>query len=102
MTTTVRAMHGDAPAILITGASSGIGRACALALDTHGFQVFAVVRTDSAAAALRRDTSSRLMPLFLDVTDAASILHPAATNITPPATPFCDCRRGTDRLELTY
>lgn len=73
MTATVRSADGAAPAILVTGASSGIGRACALALDAHGFQVFAGVRSDTDAAALRRDASSRLTPLFLDVTDAASI-----------------------------
>ncbi len=59
--------------VVITGASSGIGRASALALDAHGFQVFAGVRKQSDADALREAASARLTPLLLEVTDAASI-----------------------------
>jgi NAD(P)-dependent dehydrogenase (short-subunit alcohol dehydrogenase family) len=73
MITRLTLVRGPAPAILVTGASSGIGRACALALDAHGFQVFAGVRKDADAAALQHDASDRLTPVFLDVTDAASI-----------------------------
>jgi NAD(P)-dependent dehydrogenase (short-subunit alcohol dehydrogenase family) len=73
MTTKLTLVEGLVPAILVTGASSGIGRACALALDAHGFQVFAGVRKDADAAALQNAASDRLTPLFLDVTDAASI-----------------------------
>jgi NAD(P)-dependent dehydrogenase (short-subunit alcohol dehydrogenase family) len=32
-------------AVVVTGASSGIGRACALELDRAGYQVFATVRS---------------------------------------------------------
>jgi NAD(P)-dependent dehydrogenase (short-subunit alcohol dehydrogenase family) len=49
MTTIGTTWNGRAPAILVTGASSGIGRACALALDAHGFRVFAGVRKDTDA-----------------------------------------------------
>jgi NAD(P)-dependent dehydrogenase (short-subunit alcohol dehydrogenase family) len=60
-------------AVLITGASTGIGAACALHLDTLGFRVFAGVRKESDSAALKAKASERLSTVFLDVTDAASI-----------------------------
>ncbi len=59
--------------VLITGASTGIGQACALLLDRLGFSVFAGVRQDVDAQALQEKASSRLIPIFLDVTDAESI-----------------------------
>ncbi|SRR5216683_571839 len=65
--------NGTTPAVLITGASSGIGAACALHLDQLGWHVFASVRTEQDADALQHKASDRLTPLFLDVTDAGSI-----------------------------
>jgi NAD(P)-dependent dehydrogenase (short-subunit alcohol dehydrogenase family) len=59
--------------VVITGASTGIGEACALELDRRGFRVFAGVRTDDAAAKLRAKASGRLTPVPIDVTDAGSI-----------------------------
>ncbi|MDZ8104967.1 MAG: SDR family oxidoreductase [Nostoc sp. DedQUE12a] len=59
--------------VLITGASTGIGQACALLLDQLGFSVFAGVRQDIDAQTLQQKASSRLIPIFLDVTDAESI-----------------------------
>jgi NAD(P)-dependent dehydrogenase (short-subunit alcohol dehydrogenase family) len=60
---------------VITGASSGIGRACALTLDRAGFRVFAGVRSEEDAAGLRRDASADLVPIVIDVTDTESIAH---------------------------
>lgn len=60
-------------AFLVTGASSGIGRATALLLDRNGFQVFAGVRRSEHGEALRRQASERLTPILLDVTDQRSI-----------------------------
>ncbi len=60
--------------IVITGASTGIGRACAMHLDQLGFSVFAGVRRDADSAALRSAASDRLTPLRIDVTDAGSIV----------------------------
>lgn len=58
---------------LITGASTGIGRATALWLDTRGWRVYAGVRKEEDAASLQEASSERLVPLLLDVTDAAAI-----------------------------
>ena len=43
----------EPPAMLITGASTGIGEACALALDGRGYRVFAGVRSDADGRRLR-------------------------------------------------
>jgi NAD(P)-dependent dehydrogenase (short-subunit alcohol dehydrogenase family) len=58
--------------VVITGASTGIGRACALRLSRSGWQVFAGVRKEADAESLRAE-DPRLTPLFIDVTDSASI-----------------------------
>ena len=59
--------------IVVTGASSGIGKACALQLDKLGFRVFAGVRREMDSDALRCEASATLTPILLDITDAASI-----------------------------
>jgi NAD(P)-dependent dehydrogenase (short-subunit alcohol dehydrogenase family) len=59
--------------VLVTGASTGIGRATALRLDAVGWKVFAGVRRSEDADSLRQAGSERLAPLVLDVTDAAQI-----------------------------
>jgi len=59
--------------VLITGASTGIGRATALRLDGNGWKVFAGVRKEEDAASLRAEASDRLAPVILDVTDADQI-----------------------------
>jgi len=61
--------------ILITGASTGIGRASALLLDRLGYRVFAGVRRDVDANALRQEATDHLTPVILDVTDQESIRH---------------------------
>lgn len=55
-------------AVVVTGASTGIGEACALCLDGLGFAVFAGVRKEADAEALRAKASDRLTPVPLDVT----------------------------------
>ncbi|HXV42308.1 MAG TPA: SDR family oxidoreductase [Anaerolineae bacterium] len=66
-------------AVLITGASTGIGMACALHLDRLGWRVFAGVRRPADGEALQQQASEQLTPLLLDVTEATSI---AATTDT--------------------
>ncbi len=60
-------------AVVITGGSTGIGKACALYLDRLGFHVFAGVRRVSDGEAVTRESSGSITPLLLDVTNAASI-----------------------------
>ena len=60
-------------AIVVTGASTGIGRASAIELDRIGFRVFAGVRKDSDAESIRGEGSERLEPLTIDVADEASV-----------------------------
>lgn len=59
--------------VLVTGSSSGIGRACALELASAGYGVFAGVRSERDASALRAEPVPRLEPIELDVADPASI-----------------------------
>lgn len=59
--------------VVVTGASTGIGRACALHLDGLGFDVYAGVRDPDDGAQLKAEASDRLAPLALDVTDPDAI-----------------------------
>ena len=65
--------------VLITGASTGIGAACAIRLAAAGMHVYAGVREDAAGAALRAQNAALITPLHLDVTDADSIAAAVAT-----------------------
>jgi NAD(P)-dependent dehydrogenase (short-subunit alcohol dehydrogenase family) len=68
-------------AVVITGASTGIGRAAALRLDGLGFQVFAGVRREADGERLAADAAGGVTPLILDVTDAEAI-EAAARRVT--------------------
>ena len=59
-----------ARAVLVTGASSGIGQASALRLAASGWRVFGGVRSEEDAERLREHG---VEPLQLDVTDSATI-----------------------------
>ena len=60
-------------AVVVTGASTGIGRECVRVLASQGYRVFAGVRTPQDAQALVHEFPQGLTPVFLDVTDATSI-----------------------------
>jgi NAD(P)-dependent dehydrogenase (short-subunit alcohol dehydrogenase family) len=60
-------------AVVVTGASTGIGRACALGLDEQGYRVFAGVRRQADAASLKKEGSERLTPITIDITKPRSI-----------------------------
>ncbi len=61
------------PTALITGASTGIGRATALRLAASGWTVLAGVRKTADGDSLRSAGGERVIPLELDVTDGEQI-----------------------------
>jgi NAD(P)-dependent dehydrogenase (short-subunit alcohol dehydrogenase family) len=81
--TTTMAQASNARLVLITGASSGIGRATALLLDAQGYTVLAGVRREEDGAALRAEASSRLSTIILDVTlpDHITAAHEAVVRL---------------------
>ena len=72
-------MNGDGArgAVVVTGSSTGIGRACALHLDRLGFKVFAGVRKQGDGERLSAEASERFEPLILDVTDPEHVSRAA-------------------------
>ncbi len=74
-------LPGNKNTVVITGASTGIGAACALLLDKLGYFVFAGVRKDEDAQKLQAQASPKLKSIFLDVTDCESIKC-AVTTVT--------------------
>jgi NAD(P)-dependent dehydrogenase (short-subunit alcohol dehydrogenase family) len=61
--------------VVITGASTGIGAACALDCAGRGMTVFAGVRDPRAGEALAEKGGPSLLPITLDVTDESSIMR---------------------------
>ncbi len=60
-------------AVLVTGCSSGIGRACAIALAQAGYKTFAGVRSEEDGRSLRSNSLPGLVPVQLDVRAPGSI-----------------------------
>jgi NAD(P)-dependent dehydrogenase (short-subunit alcohol dehydrogenase family) len=61
--------------VLVTGASTGIGRACAARFAELGYRVFAGVRKPADGEAFRAEGPGRVEPVLLDVTSAGSIAN---------------------------
>jgi len=59
--------------VLITGTSSGIGRACAEEMAERGWRVLAGVRREEDGDEVRALSPDRIEPLLLDVTDLDAI-----------------------------
>lgn len=70
-------MQSTAQFILITGASTGIGAACAIECARRGMTVFAGVRNLNAGEALQAQAGAGIIPVQLDVTDQESIARAA-------------------------
>lgn len=65
-------------AVVITGASSGIGHACTSQLVRAGFLVFAGVRKKTDGERLQHEGDGQVVPLEIEVTDEASIQRAVA------------------------
>ncbi len=65
--------------VLVTGASTGIGKETVHLLAREGFHVFAGVRKSADGEALEREAAGVLVPVIIDVTDEASIRAAAQT-----------------------
>jgi NAD(P)-dependent dehydrogenase (short-subunit alcohol dehydrogenase family) len=63
----------DRRRVLVTGASTGIGRATVEALVSAGFDVLATVRRDEDADALRQAHGAAVTPLRMDLVDDDSV-----------------------------
>jgi len=59
--------------VVVTGASSGIGRALALTLVARGARVVAAARSTDKLAALAAEAGAALVPVGVDVGDAAAV-----------------------------
>jgi NAD(P)-dependent dehydrogenase (short-subunit alcohol dehydrogenase family) len=63
----------DHRAVVVTGASSGIGRASVEKAAARGWQVFAGVRDQAAADRIRQLAPERIVPIRLDITEPDEI-----------------------------
>ena len=63
----------SSPVWFITGCSTGLGRALALAVIARGWPVVATARDRSSIADLAKQAPDRVLPLALDVTDTTAI-----------------------------
>jgi NAD(P)-dependent dehydrogenase (short-subunit alcohol dehydrogenase family) len=77
-----RGVQGSVPSrlVVVTGASTGIGRAIAVRLANAGYHVWAGVRSSDAQRELERLGLPRLVPQILDVTDEGHI-HALASRL---------------------
>jgi NAD(P)-dependent dehydrogenase (short-subunit alcohol dehydrogenase family) len=60
-------------AVVVTGASTGIGRATVVELVSAGYQVFATVRREADAESLRQQFPERVTPVIMDLLDEDSV-----------------------------
>jgi NADP-dependent 3-hydroxy acid dehydrogenase YdfG len=67
--------------VLVTGASSGIGRATALALSVAGARVAIGARRIDRLASLVDAAPGEIVPLQLDVTDPTSVQHAVSETV---------------------
>ena len=70
-------MAKDKKTAVVTGASTGIGRAIAEALLSRGWRVFGSVRKENDASALHEALGEDFSPLIFDVTDGDAVARAA-------------------------
>jgi NAD(P)-dependent dehydrogenase (short-subunit alcohol dehydrogenase family) len=80
--------------VVITGASSGIGKACVLRLVNAGWQIFATVRKSGDGEKLVSEAGAAVTPIIMDVEDRGSI-SAAAKEVFDKLQ-----RRGLDGLSM--
>ncbi len=66
-----------AKSVIVTGASTGIGRGIAGVLVQRGFNVFGTVRKQVDAERLQSELGTAFMPLLMDVTDQEAVTRAA-------------------------
>jgi len=66
------------PSVVITGASSGIGRAAVKRMSGAGWRVFAGVRREADGQKLVEESGNRVEPVLMDVSDAGAVAQAAA------------------------
>jgi NAD(P)-dependent dehydrogenase (short-subunit alcohol dehydrogenase family) len=66
--------------VVVTGASTGIGKDAARILIENGFRVFSSVRKQEDANSLSEEFGGNFVPLLFDVTDEAAV-HEAANQV---------------------
>ena len=59
--------------VVVTGVSTGIGRACVKVLTASGFRVFGSVRKQTDADGLAKEFGAPFTPLIFDVTDETAV-----------------------------
>lgn len=67
----------DAPIVVVTGASSGIGYAVAQELIAHGYQVIGTVRKEEDASRLRSELGPKFRAVLVDVADDEEVRRAA-------------------------
>lgn len=67
-------MTSESPSVLITGGSSGLGRAAALLMAQRGWRVFASIRKPEDGEQLR---AGGVIPVVFDLTDAGAVARAA-------------------------
>src|SRR5512141_1543870 len=63
--------------VVVTGVSTGIGRAAAEVLLNKGFRVFGSLRNEADAARLKSALGAHFTPLLFDITDPAAVAEAA-------------------------
>ena len=81
MSNTLEGSTLEGKVVLVTGASSGIGQATALALSKAGARVAVGARRGDRLKALAEDAASEVLALDLDVTDLQSVQDAVAATV---------------------